>query len=449
MANKIPSDLQWADLVSKIKAKANSADLATVATSGSYNDLSNKPTIGSGTLTLKRNSTTLDTFSANATSNKTITINVPTTAADVNALPDTVKYAASLTASINTTTYVMTLTLKDQDGNTLGTAQTIDLPLESVVVNGSYDSTNKKIVLTLQSGATVDIPVGDLVAGLQPEITSSNKLSADLVDDTSTTHKFVTAANKTTWNGKQDKLVAGTNISIASDGKTISATDTTYNAFTGATGSAAGAAGLVPAPAAGDNTKYLSGDGTWKTVSQYSLPIASASTLGGIKVGTNLTINATTGVLSADAQPAILYSTTGQNTDGAMTQKATTDALGLKANSADLATVATSGSYNDLSNKPTIPTVNNATLTIQKNGTTVKTFTANASSNVTANITVPTKTSDITNDSGFLTSIPVATSSVLGGIKVGSGLSVTGAGVLSANAQVNEFTTTEWNNLWA
>lgn len=449
MANKIPSDLQWADLVSKIKAKANSADLATVATSGSYNDLSNKPTIGTGTLTLKRNSTTLDTFSANATSNKTITINVPTTAADVNALPDTVKYAASLTASINTTTYVMTLTLKDQDGNTLGTAQTIDLPLESVVVNGSYDSTNKKIILTLQSGATVDIPVGDLVAGLQPEITSTNKLSADLVDDTSTTHKFVTAANKTTWNGKQDKLVAGTNISIAADGKTISATDTTYSDFSGATGSAAGAHGLVPAPAAGDNTKYLAGDGTWKTVSVYQLPIASASTLGGIKVGTNLTINSTTGVLSADAQPAILYSGTGQNTDGAMTQKATTDQLALKANSADLATVATSGSYNDLSNKPTIPTVNNATLTIQKNGTTVKTFTANASSNVTANITVPTKTSDITNDSGYLTSIPIATDSVLGGITVGSGLSVTAAGVLSADAQVTEFTTTEWNNLWA
>ena len=43
----------------------------------------------------------------------------------------------------------------------------------------------------------------------------------------------------------------------------------------------------------------------------------------------------------------------------------------------DLATVATSGSYNDLSNKPTIPTVNNGTLTIQRNTTTVGTFTAN------------------------------------------------------------------------
>ncbi|MBR2587520.1 hypothetical protein IKE71_04095 [Candidatus Saccharibacteria bacterium] len=71
-----------------------------------------------------------------------------------------------------------------------------------------------------------------------------------------------------------------------------------------------------------------------------------------------------------------------------------------------LATVATTGSYNDLSNKPTIPTVNDATLTIQKNGTNVQTFTANAASNKTANITVPTKTSDLTNDSGFITSVP-------------------------------------------
>ena len=71
-----------------------------------------------------------------------------------------------------------------------------------------------------------------------------------------------------------------------------------------------------------------------------------------------------------------------------------------------LATVATSGDYDDLTNKPTIPTVNNATLTIQKNGTTVKTFTANASSNVTANITVPTKVSELDNDSNYLTSVP-------------------------------------------
>ena len=54
--------------------------------------------------------------------------------------------------------------------------------------------------------------------------------------------------------------------------------------------------------------------------------------------------------------------------------------------------------------KSQIPAVNNGTLTIQKNGTNVQTFTANQSGNVTANITVPTKTSELTNDSGFLTS---------------------------------------------
>lgn len=79
-----------------------------------------------------------------------------------------------------------------------------------------------------------------------------------------------------------------------------------------------------------------------------------------------------------------------------------------------------SGSYNDLTDKPTIPTVNNATLTIQKNGTTVKTFTANASSNVTANITVPTAVSELSNDSGYITGYtetdPVFSASAASGI---------------------------------
>lgn len=69
-----------------------------------------------------------------------------------------------------------------------------------------------------------------------------------------------------------------------------------------------------------------------------------------------------------------------------------------------VATVAKTGSYNDLTDKPTIPTVNNGTLTIQKNGTTVKTFTANSSSNVTANITVPTNNNELTNGAGYITS---------------------------------------------
>ena len=51
----------------------------------------------------------------------------------------------------------------------------------------------------------------------QATITNSNKLSADLVTDTTTTNKFVTAEDKTTWNAKQNALTAGQGIDITSD----------------------------------------------------------------------------------------------------------------------------------------------------------------------------------------------------------------------------------------
>lgn len=136
---------------------------------------------------------------------KSVDIAVPTTAADVDALPDTTKYGATFDLSLNTTDYKLTVTLKDQDGTALST-KTVDFPIESMVVNGSYDATNKKIILTLQNGTTIDIPVADLIAGLQTEITSTNKLDADLVDDTTAAHKFVSATEKSTWNGKQDAI---------------------------------------------------------------------------------------------------------------------------------------------------------------------------------------------------------------------------------------------------
>lgn len=63
------------------------------------------------------------------------------------------------------------------------------------------------------------------------------------------------------------QLEAGSNITLtptANDKKIkITAKDTTYSAMTGATASAAGTSGLVPAPAAGKNNSFLRGDGTW------------------------------------------------------------------------------------------------------------------------------------------------------------------------------------------
>lgn len=80
-----------------------------------------------------------------------------------------------------------------------------------------------------------------------------------------------------------------------------------------------------------------------------------------------------------------------------------------------------------------IPTVNNATLTIQKNGSNVATFSANASTNATANITVPTKTSDLTNDNGYVVDVNYnhtdnnftdALATKLGGIETGAQVNV-------------------------
>jgi hypothetical protein len=90
-------------------------------------------------------------------------------------IPDTSGLGASIELSINSSTYIMTLNLKNENGIVLS-AGTVDLPLESVVVNGTYDNTNKKIILTLQNGNTIDVPVGDSVSGLQETLVSGTNI---------------------------------------------------------------------------------------------------------------------------------------------------------------------------------------------------------------------------------------------------------------------------------
>lgn len=62
-----------------------------------------------------------------------------------------------------------------------------------------------------------------------------------------------------------------------------------------------------------------------------------------------------------------------------------------------------------------IPTVNNGTLTIQKNGATIGTFTANDTNDVTANISVPTSISNLTDDTA---TYPIDKADTLTGLMV-------------------------------
>ena len=104
-------------------------------------------------------------------------------------------YGHSIEIISDSTNFQYTFQLKDGNGTVLN-QKIIDLPIESLVVNGSYDTVCQKIVLTLQNDSTIDIPVGDLVAGLQTEITSQSPLESDLVSDTNQNHNFVTAGEK-------------------------------------------------------------------------------------------------------------------------------------------------------------------------------------------------------------------------------------------------------------
>lgn len=165
------------------------------------------------------------------TSAKAVNITVPTQASDINALPNTTKYATTLSLTIDSSTFVVTGQLKDQNGDNLGAAQTIDLPLESVVVGGSFDSQTKKVILTLQNGNTIEFSVADLVSGLQTELSATNKLDPSFINY-DTTHAAVTESDKTTWSGKQDALTFdGTYSASTNKAATVSTVTNAVNAL--------------------------------------------------------------------------------------------------------------------------------------------------------------------------------------------------------------------------
>jgi hypothetical protein len=143
-----------------------------------------------------------------------------------------------------------------------------------------------------------------------------------------------------------------------------------------------------------DGTISASGSG-------YTLPVASASVSGGVKVGSGLAITA--GVLSATGAVSSVNTYTG----AVVLTAADVGAIA----TGSLATVASTGSYTDLTNKPTIPADQ-----VQSDW--------NAVMGLGAILNKPTIPTDYT--------LPAATGSLLGGIKVGTGLAITVGGVLSA-----------------
>lgn len=72
---------------------------------------------------------------------------------------------AKINLTYDITTHNLTSSLLNANNEVLN-QKSINLPLESMVVSGSYDNEHKKIIMTLQNGNTVEVAVGDLVSGL-------------------------------------------------------------------------------------------------------------------------------------------------------------------------------------------------------------------------------------------------------------------------------------------
>lgn len=103
--------------------------------------------------------------------------------------------------SIDTTTYVMTINLKNASGTVVSTAN-VDFPIESMVVNASY--AGGTLTLTLQNGTTLDVDISAMISGLVPETRKVNgkQLKADITltqDDIGdgTTYKRYSQTEKT------------------------------------------------------------------------------------------------------------------------------------------------------------------------------------------------------------------------------------------------------------
>lgn len=337
---------------------------------------SSLPTVNNATLTIQKNGTNVQTFTANASSNKTANITVPTKTSELTndsgfltshqslgnyvtlTSDQTLASTKSFTTNINTANVptsqketwriIFNKNSADTDSTTAAAigvvqfANTHDfiatLRLANPRANNKPVSGNTKncwsgIGVYYNYDENKGYPHAANCWDWPASSNSTNELASTSWVRTycETTKGFLTSHQSLS----NYSTLANTIKSLSISGRTITYTkgdnttgtlttqdNNTWTAMVGATSSANGSVGYVNAvpPKDGYNTKYLRADGTWAVPPDHTY------------------------------------------------------------------------------------TVNNATLTIQKNGTNVATFTSNASSNATANITVPTKVSELTNDSGYLTS---------------------------------------------
>lgn len=282
------------------------------------------------------------------------------------------------------------------------TADVLDEALDGIASSSVGDG-----VVTFRglSAGTTTLPVDTLV-GIS--VYTTNSLTVTVVASVDDQNFLNERGLAHFWGNidtlKQDKLTAGTNITISAN-NTISASQ----------------------PTVGNATLTIQKNGT--NVQTFTANATSNKTA-------NITVPTKTSELTNDSNfvADASYVHTDNNYTTTEKNKLAGIAAGAEVNVQSNWTQTNSSADDYIKNKPTIPTVNNATLTIQKNGTTVKTFTANASSNVTANITVPTTVAELSDSSNYATTTDLAAKQNL--LSPGNHISIS-SDVISATGYVH------------
>lgn len=154
------------------------------------------------------------------------------------------------------------------------------------------------------------------------ELDGSGKMFVNVPwTDTNTTYSVVGA------NGSTGLVKNGSTVTSASDYTAcpiISGvpyykdTNTTYANMEAATASAAGAAGLVPAPAAGKQTSFLRGDGTWVVPTNTTYGLASTTANGLLRQLNGSTSSFMRGDGTWATPPNTTYAVANESTNGLM-----------------------------------------------------------------------------------------------------------------------------------
>lgn len=147
------------------------------------------------------------------------------------------KTATGFNLSLDENTYVLTIELVNEDGESLS-KKSVDLPVESLVKNASYE--NGTLTLTLQNGQTIGIDVSSLVSGLVPNSRKINgkSLTADInltaadiglvVDDELSSTSENSVQNKVVTNALNNKVQIN-NLFVGASGNIIVPTISDYN----------------------------------------------------------------------------------------------------------------------------------------------------------------------------------------------------------------------------